>query len=119
VTIEEVDSDDEATVCACTDGSKQDEGVGSGVAIFKGSDLVAKVQLKLDKRCSNNQDEQSAILKALNTIESMNSYGINQRTATIFTDSRVSLDSLHNPKNHAFLVEEIRKKVANLKNAEC
>jgi hypothetical protein len=49
----------------------------------------------------------------------MNSYGINQRTVTIFTDSRVSLNSLHNPKIHAFLVEEIRKKVANLKNAEC
>ena len=38
--------------------------------------------------------------------------------ATIFTDSRVSLDSLKNPKNHAFLVENIRKKVASLENNE-
>jgi ribonuclease HI len=48
----------------------------------------------------------------------MNSYSINPRTATIFTDSRVSLDSLHNPKNHAFLVEEISKRVASLENIE-
>jgi hypothetical protein len=50
VTIEEVESDEEATVSAYTDGSKQDQGVGSGVAILKRSDMVAKVQLKLDKR---------------------------------------------------------------------
>ena len=36
----------------------------------------------------------------------------------IYTDSRVSLDSLSNPKNHAFLVEKIRKKVANLESNE-
>ena len=60
--------------------------------------MVAKAQLKLDTRCSNNQAEQFAILKALETIESLNNNTINPRTATIFTDSRVSLDSLHNPK---------------------
>ena len=108
--IEEVDSEEDTTICAYTDGSKQDQGVGSGVAIFKGSDMVAKTQLKLDTRCSNNQAEQFAILKALETIESLNSTIITPRTATIFTDSRVSLDSPQNPKNHAFLVEKIRRK---------
>ena len=101
-----------------TDGSKQDQGAGSGLAIFKGSDIVAKAKYKLDKICSNNQAEQFAILKALEIIESLNSYSIKPRTATIFTDSRVSLDSLQNPKNHAFLVENIRKKVASLENNE-
>ena len=43
VTIAEVESDEEATICAYTDGSKQDQGVGSGLAIFKGSDIAAKV----------------------------------------------------------------------------
>jgi len=38
--------------------------------------------------------------------------------ATIFTDSRVSLDSLHKPNNHAFLLEEIRKMVASLERSE-
>jgi len=37
--------------------------------------------------------------------------------ATIYTDSRVSLDSLHNSNNHAFLIEEIRKKVASLEGS--
>ena len=80
-----------------TDGSKQGQGVGSGLAIFKESDTVARTQFKLDKKFSNNQSEQFAILKALEKIESLNSYSINPRTATIFTDSRVSLDSLYNP----------------------
>jgi len=71
--------------------------------------MVAKLQLKLDSRCSNNQAEQLPILKALNAIESMNRHSINPRTATVFTDSRVSLDSLHNPNNHVVLVEWIRK----------
>ena len=47
--------------------------------------------------CSNNQAEQLAILKVLETIESMNSHSINPRSVTIFTDSRVSLDSLTIP----------------------
>jgi len=43
----------------------------------------------------------------------------NQPTNTIiYTDSRVSLDSLRNPKNHSFLVEEIRKQVASLERRE-
>jgi hypothetical protein len=54
----------------------------------------------------------------LETIDSLNRYNINPRTATIFTDSRVSLDSLHNPNNHVYLVEEIRKKVASLERCE-
>jgi hypothetical protein len=41
---------------------------------------------------------------------------INPRTATIFTDGRVTLDSLRNVNNHAYLVEEIRKRVASLEN---
>ena len=79
--------------------------------------MVVQIKLKLDNRCSNNQVEQLAILKALKTIDSLNKY-INPRTATIFTDSRVSLDSLHNPNNHAYLVEEIRKMVTSLERCE-
>jgi ribonuclease HI len=77
-----------------------------------------KLKLKLDSRCSNNQAEQLAILKALEAIKSLNRNSINPRMGTIFTDSRVSLDSLHNPNNHAFLVEEIRKKVASLERSQ-
>ena len=64
----------------------------------------------------NNQAEQFAILIALENIETLNNNIINPRTTIIYTDSRVSLDSLLNPKNHAFLVEKIRRKVANIQN---
>jgi hypothetical protein len=36
----------------------------------------------------------------------------------MYTDSRVSLDLLHNPNGHTFLVEEIRKKVTSLERSE-
>jgi len=44
----------------------------------------------------------------------LSSQGINPISATIFTDSRITLDSLQNYKNHGFLVEEIRKMFASL-----
>ena len=48
--------------------------------------------------CSNNQAEQFAVLKALETIESLNNNTINPRKVIIYAESRVSLDSLSNPK---------------------
>jgi len=43
--------------------------VVSGVAIFTGSNMVAKDRLKLNPRFSNNQAGQFAILKALENVE--------------------------------------------------
>jgi len=48
-----------------TDGSKIERKVGSGVAVFAGNELAAQLKFKLDKKCSNNQAEQLAIVKAL------------------------------------------------------
>jgi hypothetical protein len=42
VTIDEVVGKEEASVHAYTHGSKHDQGVGSGVVIFKGSKIIAK-----------------------------------------------------------------------------
>jgi len=110
----EVEGDEEATLLAFTDGRKHEIGVGAGAVVFKGSEFVAKVQEKLDNRCSNNQAEQLAILKVLETIELMKSHINTPRTVTIITDSRVSLDSLQNPNNHAHLVQAIKKKVTSM-----
>jgi len=79
--------------------------------------MIAKLQFKLDNRCSNNQAEQLAILKALEKLEVLSRQSINPIWATIFTDSRITLDSLQNYKNHGFLVEEIRKKIASLEGS--
>jgi hypothetical protein len=118
VTINELVRNDDASIYAYTDGSKHDQGVRSGAVIFKGRAMIAKLKLKLDSICSNSQAEQLAILKALEAIESLNRHDINTRSATIFTDSLVSLDSLHNPNGHPFLVEEIRKNLASLERCE-
>jgi len=87
------------------------------VAIFVGMELAVQQKFKLDNRCSNNQAEQLAILKALEVIESIENTDNSSRTATIFTDSRISIDSLKNANNHICLVEESRKKISTLERA--
>ena len=74
--------------------------------------------MNLAKRCSNKQAEQVAILKALEEIDLLNREGSSPITAIIYTDSRISLDLLHNTNNHSYFVEEIRKKVASLERKE-
>jgi ribonuclease HI len=68
-TIHEVAGNEDTPIQVYTDGSKQEQGVGSGAVIFKGSELIAKMQYRLDNKCSNNQAEQLAILKALEKLE--------------------------------------------------
>jgi len=55
--------------------------MGSGVAIFKGSNMVVKERLKLNTKLSNNQAEQIAILKALENIETLKNNITKPRTA--------------------------------------
>jgi len=114
ISIIETGAHEEAAIFAYTEGSKYQRGVGSCVVIFKGSDIIARQKMKLEDRCSNNQAEQVAIHKALEEIELLNRERISALNAIIYTDSRVSLDSLRNAKNHSFLVVEIRKQVASL-----
>jgi ribonuclease HI len=97
-----------------TDGSKSEQGVGSGVAIFTGKVLMAQLKFKLDNRCSNNQAEQLAILKALEAIETQQDNYNEHKTVVIYMDSEITLDSIRNAKNHNHLVEEIRKRAVTL-----
>jgi ribonuclease HI len=94
-----------------TDGSKREHGVGSGVVMFVGNELAAKLKFKLGKKCSNNQAEQLAIVKVLEATEILDITENGPRTAAIFTDSKITIDSLKNINNHNFFIEEIRKKV--------
>jgi ribonuclease HI len=70
------------------------------VAIFAGNERAAKLIFQLDKKCSNNQAEQLAILKALEAIEILDITENGPRTAATFTDSRITIDSLKNIDNH-------------------
>jgi ribonuclease HI len=96
------------------DGSKSEQGVGSGVAVFTEKVLTEQLKLKLDIRCSNNQAEQLATVKALEVIESQQENHNKHTTAVIYMDSKITLDSIRSAKNHKHLVEEIRKRAVTL-----
>jgi ribonuclease HI len=88
--------------------------VCSGVVMFIGKELKAQLKFKLDNRCSNNQAEQLAIAKALETIDEINIAENSPHTIDIFTDSRIMIDSLKNVNNHSYLIEDIRKRISSL-----
>jgi len=85
-----------------TDGSKIGGKFGAGAAIYVGQVLKRQCKYKLQNCCSNNQAQQIAILKSLEELTSLSDH--NERTAAIYTDSRVTLasvrnNSIHNPLN--------------------
>ncbi|KAJ4430831.1 hypothetical protein ANN_19422 [Periplaneta americana] len=98
-----------------TDGSKSSEGVDSGVAVFFGGDLVQQSKFRLHGECSNNQAEQFAILKALHIVNDLQLQHNTPKTASLYTDSKITLDSLQNSRNHNSLIEEIRKELTSLR----
>ena len=100
-------NEETSTIQVFNDGSKSEQGVGAGIAIFKSGTHITSLQYKLNKRCTNNQAEQLAILRALEYTENLQT---EDKTATVCTDSRKTLDSLKNSKIHTFFIEEIRRK---------
>jgi ribonuclease HI len=70
---------------------------------------VLQRRLTLHSNCSNNQAEQLAIFKAMVTIKELHIADNVPRKITIHTDSKITLQSLKNPKNHKHLINEIRK----------
>lgn len=104
------------TINIFTDGSKTEKGVGSGVAIMESNKPISNLQYRLSDKCSNNQAEQFAILKALMRLTDIDHLPNNKKLAAIHTDSRITLDALANPNNHQHLIETIRQTVRNLES---
>jgi ribonuclease HI len=104
----------EHTIQIFTDGSNNEQGVGSGIAIYIQNILTHQIKHKLHDRCSNNQAEQITIIRALEAIETTKISSNFPRTIMIHTDSRITLESLRNMKNRTHLLEEIRKKTIEL-----
>jgi hypothetical protein len=65
--------------------------------------LTRQLKHKLHDRCSHNQAEQMAIVKALQEIESIQINNNIPKTIIIHTDSRITLDFLKNMKNRNYL----------------
>jgi ribonuclease HI len=79
-----------------TDGSRSENGVCSGIAIFIVKCLKFQMKYKLAERCSNNQAVQLAIAKALEKMKNLYYLQGNQQFLAIHTDSRISLDAIAN-----------------------
>jgi len=73
---------------------------------------------KLHNRCSNNQAEQTVIINALHALETIKLSNNTPPTVKIFTDSKITLSALKNPKNRTHLIEEIRKKTTILEKED-
>jgi len=86
--------------------------VGAGIAIYMFGELVKTLKYKLNNRCTNNQAEQLATIKAL---KHMTRVHAEIKTATVYTDSRTTLDSLQNTNIHKALVDEIRLELTEMK----
>ncbi|KAJ4448236.1 hypothetical protein ANN_10250 [Periplaneta americana] len=119
IDIKETEQNTEYTYEIYTDGSKSERGVGAGVAIFHSNELIQQLRFRLDNKCSNNQAEQLAIMKALDNIKRLRTIGerpLDERRIAIYTDSKITLDSLRNGSNHNNLIEDIRTNLRLVEN---
>ena len=76
-----------------TDGSKIGDNVGAAGIIFVNGKLVHLLKFKLHGHSSNNQAEQTAILKVSEKLELQDGKDNDKRVA-IYTDSKITLDLL-------------------------
>jgi ribonuclease HI len=106
ITFHTENHEETSTIQIFTDGSKSVQGVGADIVIFKSGTHIRSLIHKLNKRCTKNQAEQLAILRVLEYTENLQP---EDKTATIYTDSQMTLDSLKNSKIHTFLIKEIRR----------
>ena len=72
VRINEEGQEKEYTIHIYTDGSKNEHGVGSGSAIYLQKKLIRQLKHKLHDRCSHNQAEEMATVKALQETDNTN-----------------------------------------------
>ena len=81
------------------------------MAIFIDGSLTFQLRYKLGEKCSSNQVEQLAIVKALGKVRDSYQLQRNQPTLAIHTDRRITLEAIANPRNHQNLVELIREEI--------
>ena len=84
--------------------------VGSGIAVFAGNNLKTTLRYGPNERCTNIQARQVAILKALEHIHLKEE----EKTALVYTDSRITLQLPRNHKRRTHLIEQIRNEVMDM-----
>jgi ribonuclease HI len=101
-----------------TDGSKIGGKVGAAAVIIKVDKIIHQSKFRLHERCSNNQAEQVAVLKALEQIKSLQLKEDKEKTAVVNTDSKVTLDTLKNRHKHSLLTDNIRNEIKRLEDLD-
>ena len=91
------------------DGSKIGGKVQAAAVIIKDDIVLHQSKYKLHDRCSNNQAEQVAILRALEQIQSLQLAEDTEKIVVVNTDSKVTLDTLQNRNKHCILIGNINK----------
>ena len=94
-----------------TDGSKIGDNVGAAGIIFENGKLVHQLKFTLHGHCSNNQAEQTAILRVLEKLEKLQDGQDDDKRVAIYTDSKIPLNLLQNKFKWNRLIELIRNKI--------
>ena len=114
VTIHEVENNTTYTTEVYTDGSKIGDNVGAAGIILVNGKLIRQLKFKLHGHCSNNQAEQTAVLKVMDKLEELQVGQDNDKHVAIYTDSKITLDLLQNKFKLNRLIELIRDKIITL-----
>lgn len=116
--IKETEEDADYAIKIYTDGSKTRENVGAAAVIFQNNTLIRQLKYRLDGKCSNNQAEQLAILKALQELHNISDIPNEEKTAAIYSDSKVTLAILQNNKKHNSIAETTLKTLTTLERKQ-
>ena len=101
-----------------TDGSKIGGKVGAAALIIKDDIVLHQSKYRPHERCSNNQAEQVAILRALEQIQNLQLAEDTEKIVVVNTDSKVTLDTLKNRNKHYKLIGNIRKEIKRLEDQQ-
>ncbi|XP_023233317.1 uncharacterized protein LOC111633023 [Centruroides sculpturatus] len=97
--------ENEQLITIYTDGSKDNQGVGSGLIIKKGNKTMYQAAFRLTNECTITQAELWVIYKAISYIKQLNL--TMPKKITIFTDSKVALYILKTIKNSSALAVDL------------
>lgn len=101
-----------------TDGSKIGDKVGAAAVIYRQETSIHQLKYRLDGKCSNNQAEQLAILKVLQELRHYSNTPKEEKTAVIYSDSRVTLATLKNNCKHNAIAEETLNTLRSLERQQ-
>jgi len=96
--------EDSTHINVYTDGSKSEQGVGAGIVITRPGSTTVEMMYRMNTKCTNNQAEAFAILKALEYVHTKLDSEVDKVT-TVHTDSMMTLESLNNMYKHTFHTE--------------